>query len=771
MKKLTLTALAVASMNVGYAQKLNLTDTIMTLSTVEVTGRKIEKVNLLGMDIPLKNLPMTVTKIDEKLLDKKNIINIEDAVKFLPGVTVSNQYGAFQKLSIRGNSDAVVTVNGVRDERSLITSTPYDNLNGVESIEVVKGPASILSGHSAMGGVINIVQKKPTGQFKAKAKLSYGSWNQKQSSIAFGGKLVGPVNYQANIFYSTGDGYRNVGADRFSGLFSLSSAIGRNGYLEASANFTDDDYRTEIGSAPTMPGDVFVVDGNKAFANKGERNPMADYHTTYNDLSNNNMHVKNADFTLKYTHKVADWMTIREQASYGHRDLDYSAVEYMSYRTSKEPIYDWYYMKNGTKTYIELDSLQSGTPLCFNPDSRSFANTLESSGKFYWGNITHSYTLGWSYSYFDYTQYNGYNKDDVWGPGVNQMLALRDPYTVRDWWDSKVSAVNISRYNTNGIYFNNVFDISEQWKAMVGIRYDLHNYKRARATIDDGRQHYDRENRTDWNKVNASAFSYRAGVVYYPIPSLSLYASAASSFRPNIYTYSPNVIYINKNGNEFFPTEDSGKIFDPEKGFQGEFGLRYELDDKLEVNASVFIMNKNNIVRYLGTKEVEEEGVITNKSIRGQIGRARSKGFDLSITYRPLPNLQFAGGWGWSDYRYTKPSSDTSEWNFTEAVNLRATGTPRTTAFAYVDYEIRKGILKDLSLNLTATYTDKIYRNVTNNIYLPSRLLVDAGIYYAVNKHINLSFVANNIFNKEYFEKQTIYGKPANFMASIAFQL
>lgn len=772
MKKLTLAALAAASINVGYAQRLNLTDTVMTLSTVEVTGRKVEKVNLLGMDIPLKNLPMTVTKIDEKLLDRRNIINIEDAVKFLPGVTVSNQYGAFQRFSIRGTSEAVVTVNGVRDERSLMNAVPFDNLNGVESIEVIKGPASILSGHSVMGGVINIIQKRPTGQFKAKAKLSYGSWDQKQSSIGFGGKLVGPVNYQANLFYSTGDGYRNVGADRFSGLFSLSSEIGKKGFLEASINYSDDDYRTEIGSAPIMPGDIYNVKDGSSFARYRERNPMADYHTTYNDLANNQMHVRNVDFLVKYSHKVTDWMTIREQASYGHRHLDYSAVENMRYRTSTEAKYDWYYTNNkGVKTYIELDSLQSGTPLCFNPDSRNFANTLESTGKTYWGNVKHSYTFGWTYSYFDYTQYNGYGKDDVWGPGVNQMLALNNPQTVRNWWDSKVSAASISRYNTHGIYFNNVIDINDQWKAMVGGRYDIHRYKRATATINDGRQHYDRENRTAWNKVNTSAFTYRAGVVYFPIPSLSLYTSVASYFKPIITTYNKNVIYLDKNGKEFHPSENSGEVFKPEQGLQGEFGLRYQLGDKLELNASVFMINKNNIVKTLGTLDVEEDNTVVQKSIRAQVGRAKSKGFDLDITYRPLPNLQLVAGWGWSDYRLKKANIDTSQWGFTEITNMRAVGVPRTTAYAYADYEIRKGIFKNLSFNLSATYTDRIYSDMTNNIYQPSFILVDAGVYYGVNKHIEVSFIANNILNKEYFAKQTIYGRPSNYMASIAFKM
>ena len=62
---------------------------------------------------------------------------------------------------------------------------------------------------------------------------------------------------------------------------------------------------------------------------------------------------------------------------------------------------------------------------------------------------------------------------------------------------------------------------------MLSGRFDTYRYKKATATISDGRQHYDDANRTDWQKVSTSAFTYRAGLVYLPIPEVSLYASAA----------------------------------------------------------------------------------------------------------------------------------------------------------------------------------------------------------------------------------------------------
>ena len=76
-----------------------------------------------------------------------------------------------------------------------------------------------------------------------------------------------------------------VNADRFSGMFAIGTQVGKKGYLDASVNFNDDHYTTDIGGAPTMPGDVYSVDGDRLFAKNGERNPLCDYEDVFNDIA------------------------------------------------------------------------------------------------------------------------------------------------------------------------------------------------------------------------------------------------------------------------------------------------------------------------------------------------------------------------------------------------------------------------------------------------------------------------------------------------------
>lgn len=83
------------------------------------------------------------------------------------------------------------------------------------------------------------------------------------------GKLVGPLEYRANINYSTGDGWRGVNANRFSVYGVLGADLGKWGRIDVTGSYADDDYTTEIGAAPVMPGDMFYVDGDKPYALKG----------------------------------------------------------------------------------------------------------------------------------------------------------------------------------------------------------------------------------------------------------------------------------------------------------------------------------------------------------------------------------------------------------------------------------------------------------------------------------------------------------------------
>ena len=480
--------------------------------------------------------------------------------------------------------------------------------------------------------------------------------------------------------------------------------------------------------------------------------------------------------SLSYTLQLASFMKIRDRFSWNHSDLDYAAVEGMSYRTDTVNRFSGgYYYESGSKRYyIDLtDSLKTGSPLCFSPDSRGWTNMLELTGDFKTGIVGHKYILGFTYSYFNYTQYNGWNEGDVWGPGLNQLVSLHNPQLVRNWWDYKYSKASIRDWRTSGLYIHDVIDINNKWKAMGSARMDFYNYRTATAKVKDGRQEYDEADRSEWKKVKTSAFTGRAGLVYIPVEEISLYASFGSHFKPYNTMYSSRVIYLDRNGKRFNPSKDGGEVFKPEKGYQAEIGVRYMWADRIDFSGSVYYIRKNNVVKNLGTQEEKDEttGEMVQKTIQAQVGTADSRGFDLELTVHPVSTLAVTGGLGWQDYRIRKINQSKDYPEYTDpGKNVRATGIPRTTFYVYADYTIPKGLLKNLSFHLSGTFQDKIFTDVANRVYNPALFLVDGGLFYTIKQKVTLALNVDNLFDKEYFKSTTVYGKPRNFTGTISYR-
>lgn len=82
----------------GQNQRKSITDTVFQLDQAIVKETIKKKVNLLNLDVPLKTLPMTVTTLSSDVLERKNILNLEDAVRFLSGSYGERSVGSFLPL-------------------------------------------------------------------------------------------------------------------------------------------------------------------------------------------------------------------------------------------------------------------------------------------------------------------------------------------------------------------------------------------------------------------------------------------------------------------------------------------------------------------------------------------------------------------------------------------------------------------------------------------------------------------------------------------------
>lgn len=784
MKKVIFSAIALMAVSSMSAQNKSMVDTVYSISEIEVVDFSRKKTEIGKLNVPLEYLPMTINTVSYKDLEIRGIVNIEDAVKFLPGVRMQTSYGSFQTLTVRGFNYTPIMVDGIRDERTMINSYPVADLTDVESMELLKGPASVLYGQSVIGGVLNIVRKSPTPYNVVNARMVYGSWDNKQASMDFGGKLYKSVNYRALLNYANQDGWRDNGNKRFSGYFALASKIDATSNIDVRAGFNRDWYGTEIGLPPNMTNDVFNTSDGALFLNKGQMQPGLNRESRYNSQSD---FFKNYGWnvTAKYDKKFSDHLKLQNHASYFDDDINYFGTESLKYLESDKAIYDHFYMTKNkageqVKKYICLDSVYLASPLRFSHMAKTFSNQLELSGDFYTGSIKHNFIAGYTFSLMARNSYTGYtlapitdplnSKYDVYGPGLYSRLAVNNPQSM-GYMNSSFSKATITKSYMHSIYFQDLVELDDKWKVMLAGRYDFFKYMRANAPTYDGGRQYHKSEQTAYSINNTSSFTYRAGVVYMPTKDLSVYGSMASFFNPYRDFYAENVIYINSNGDRFHPS-DGKEIFKPQTGYQGEVGVRYNLGKYVQATGSVFYIIRNNEKKTLKTDEVDEDGI--TKSVVGQVGSSGSKGFDLDITVFPLQGLNVMLGYGYTNATIREMKKN----DYMESEVLKGkklTGVPQNTFFAAANYLIQKGAFKNLGFVTTVSYMDKVYRNTDNTSEYPSYWLVDMGVSYKLKNNVRLSANVNNVFDKDYLNQslgsQMVPSMPRNFLLTMAYTL
>ena len=793
MKK-TLTIYTLASMAlIAQAQEkktyTNFADTTFNLQEVVVHTNRKARPQVTKLDVPMKYLPLSVNSLEAGSLEIRGIRNIQEATRFMPGIRIQTSYGAFQQISVRGFDHAVMMVDGIRDERSAINNSyPIPDLSSVESIELLKGPASVLYGHSAVGGILNIVRKAPSEWPTVNARLAYGSFENKEATLGMGGKLVGPVNYYANVNYADQEGWRDNGNRRFSGYLALSAQITPDDRLEIRSGFNRDFYGTEIGLPPIMSSDIYNTTDYQLYLHKNDMLPGLDREARYNNESD---FMKNYGWNIsgQYTHQFSEGMKLTDRLSFSADDINYFGTETLDYLESDEPIYDHYYWKGpDEKRYICLDTVYLSYPLRFSHIAKTVSNSLELSGHFQTGEVKHNYMGGYAFVALNRNSYTGYNLgDDVQGPGLYSHVSVYDPHSM-GYMTSKFSKATVTHHYANSLYLQDLLELGERWKVLAALRADFFRYLSASADTPTGKREY--ESHGSFNRIRNKALTYRLGAVYLPHPNTSLYASFATFFKPIRTFYQDNVVYVDANGERFTPTRNE-EVFKPEKGYQAEVGIKYDLNQLLHANASLFYIRKMNSTTTLSNNyEMEVDGQPVTGRVIGQVGTQDSKGFDFDVTLTPTPTLALTIGYGLNDSKIRRmkeikdpelaaavygndPQASKDNLNSQEG-NWQA-NVPNQTFYAYGSYTIPRGVLRDLEFHLSSSYTGKVYRDAANSTWFDPYWITDLGASYTINGHTRLTVNINNLFDNSYYNQalgnQLVPSMPRNFQVAISYTL
>src|SRR6188474_2203816 len=182
---------------------IQLQDAAMQLDAVTVTAEKKEQ--------SLQQLPGAISSISATQVQQYRIWNTKEITGIVPNLNSSNSGDDRNVTSIRGitttSYDPAVTtyIDGV-NQFSL--DTYIASLNDIERIEVLRGPQGTLYGRNAMGGVINIITRKPSNYTNGFAEITAGNYGQQRYSLGIRTPLVKNKLFAgASFIYNRRDGF------------------------------------------------------------------------------------------------------------------------------------------------------------------------------------------------------------------------------------------------------------------------------------------------------------------------------------------------------------------------------------------------------------------------------------------------------------------------------------------------------------------------------------------------------------------------------------
>ncbi len=253
--------------------------------TIEGKSHNIEEVIVTGTRsaTDIRHLSQTVSVISRQKIEEsiqpsllpimtEQIPGLFTTARGVMGYGVSG--GAAGSISLRGLSGGsarvMVLIDGHPQYAGIFGHPIADAYQSLiaEKVEVIKGPASVLYGSNAMGGVINIVTRKmETEGVKTHAHAGYGSYNTLETEVTNSVKK-GRFESAVGASYNRTDGHRaNMEFEQISGYGKLSYHLSENWRVQADVNVTHFNASCPgPTSAPLEEGDQRITRGTTSLA-------------------------------------------------------------------------------------------------------------------------------------------------------------------------------------------------------------------------------------------------------------------------------------------------------------------------------------------------------------------------------------------------------------------------------------------------------------------------------------------------------------------------
>ncbi|MEM6483831.1 MAG: TonB-dependent siderophore receptor [Pseudomonadota bacterium] len=653
------------------------------IEEVLVTGQRgyydTNATSAARLDLPILETPQSLFIINADLIADQQAFRFDQILQNDSSVQKANNFlGAYSSYSIRGfglsNSS-----NFFRDGRTFfhLASVPIEVL---ERVEVLKGPSSVLYGTMAPGGLINMIPKRPTDERRTSIKATTGSFDFNHITFDHGGKLIddGSVRYRVNGAYEDSHSFREFadGSDFETERRILSVALdwdlSANTTVRFNTDYTEDNRPQDIGLV-SLDGNLSALDYDTILSQ-----PWTQYNS---DVFN---------IFAEINHRFNDNWRLRAGVS----DQDYQRDRYDN-------------QTRGVPDEAGNINLRARRRI----NRWDFTTTyLDIIGKFQTGAIAHQILIG-----IDRTDVGIDNNETT----RNETFATNifDPVIVPNPLITPRPEKNLGSEDRRGITFQDSISLGEQWRVLVGGRYDEFESTFSVAGVPLG------------GRPEATNFTPRLGVVYLPSPDFSLYTSYSESFEPN-----------GPVGSGF---ENAGESLDPTVGEQFEIGAKLEAyEGKLLATGAIFTIERS---------DAPFEDPATNRLL--QRGTQQHDGAELTIAGLLTEQITVSGSATYLDAEFTKDDNP-------DLVGNTPFGVPEFSLSLTAEYEFAPDTtLRGLSIQGGVFYESDRPVDDANSYDLDSYTRVDVGLKYLMTRFSGTDFIfrlnALNLTDTEYFKARS----------------
>ncbi|WEK02321.1 MAG: TonB-dependent receptor [Candidatus Sphingomonas phytovorans] len=691
----------------------------------------------------VQDTPIAISAFDGARLESQGIVSVEGLSRIAPSLQIYSEQINNEEYIIRGigksnedlTTDSGVAVN-INDAYIPQSGEANAALFDIERVEVLRGPQGTLYGKNAVGGVINIITRKPTDHLDGYVLAELGGLGRRQFEAAVGAPVVEDKLSAriAGFSLHTDGAYRNLTTGRrANGIDSQA--------LRGSVRFTPNedweinlvaDY-SKVDQHGVLKSIIADVPGTPLIVRDFLEGP---YPTQEKDIRSGRSETEGEQGIRQWggvlrVDRKADAGTIsflsayRSERSYNVEDVDRTAALQNNFSATQKT---W-----ATSQELRFVSDDAG-PL-------SAGGKLHWSGGLYWFHeqgrrdqqiFLHGCTPG--------SQPCDAGKPDDPDDGI---LGPGSP----DYQNSTTSF--LQRVNTDSFAaFGEIkYDIADRLSATAGLRYTSEN------------KSFDLDATSVANVPGGDPFS-----LFMPDGDFrasrsktwhSLTPKFVLEFAPNgnIHTYASYARGFKSGGfNGQAGTAADTEAFNPEVADNFEVGVKADLlDRRLRLNAAAFYIKFND----LQVSGVNQQGLI----ITNNAADARIKGFELEGWAQPLPGLNINGSLSLLDATFRNYAIEAFDPSITDGPPFyildlngkRLPNIPRYTATLGAQYEHRFGNGSKVRIGADGTFKGN---TLTNELTLRanSYTVVDARIgWTSANGRWDFSGWIRNLTNEVYY--------------------